>query len=415
MLRGLEIAKRGSANADAVTSAVHATALKARALASVLGEKRHYAAPPAGAPPPSANGTGPAKVLDARLLSFEFAQSVMLREVQVSLLNSFVADAQRGTSVCQQLLMGQGKTTVIGPALALLLATSERLVVMTMPSHLVGFSRQLLRERLAGVLSRPVYVLTCERASLVTQHMLDCLRATRERCGVVVCDASSLKSLLLKTVECLHLLDEAAFGSPPSAAAAAAAARASKLLRFKSLQKLLGLRRRKPLAATQDVQTAVQQVELCVAMLEVVHSGVLILDEVDSLLTPLKSELNWPLGERLPLDHTPARWELAWHLIDGLLHVETGRIAVDFADSSEVCVDKKFSARALLQQLDNTLRAPAFNTNNNQQARAPHLIVLDDGFYANQLRPLLARWAVLWLRSQQIRGLTDEQVCYTYQ
>mmetsp|Transcript_39763 Transcript_39763/g.98280 ORF Transcript_39763/g.98280 Transcript_39763/m.98280 type:complete len:3869 (-) Transcript_39763:305-11911(-) len=399
MLRGLEIAKRGSANADAVTSAVHATALKARALASVLGEKRHYAAPPAGAPPPSANGTGPAKVLDARLLSFEFAQSVMLREVQVSLLNSFVADAQRGTSVCQQLLMGQGKTTVIGPALALLLATSERLVVMTMPSHLVGFSRQLLRERLAGVLSRPVYVLTCERASLVTQHMLDCLRATRERCGVVVCDASSLKSLLLKTVECLHLLDEAAFGSPPSAAAAAAAARASKLLRFKSLQKLLGLRRRKPLAATQDVQTAVQQVELCVAMLEVVHSGVLILDEVDSLLTPLKSELNWPLGERLPLDHTPARWELAWHLIDGLLHVETGRIAVDFADSSE--------ARALLQQLDSTLRAGA---DQRVVQLRPHLIVLDDGFYANQLRPLLARWAVLWLRSQQIRGLTDEQV-----
>lgn len=83
--------------------------------------------------------------------------------------------------------MGEGKTTVIAPALALLLASPAQLVVMTMPSHLVGFSRGLLRERLAGVLARPAFVLHCERAAPLTAATLECLRATRERCGVVIC------------------------------------------------------------------------------------------------------------------------------------------------------------------------------------------------------------------------------------
>ena len=34
------------------------------------------------------------------------------------------------------------------------------------------------------------------------------------------------------------------------------------------------------------------------------QQGVLLLDEVDLILHPLKSELNWPLGRREPLDFT---------------------------------------------------------------------------------------------------------------
>ena len=55
--------------------------------------------------------------------------------------------------------------------------------------------------------------------------------------------------------------------------------------------------------------------------------GILILDEVDLILHPLKSELNWPLGRREPLDFTHSklgdglRWELPFFLMDALFYV----------------------------------------------------------------------------------------------
>ena len=43
--------------------------------------------------------------------------------------------------------------------------------------------------------------------------------------------------------------------------------------------------------------------------------GVALLDEVDLLLHPLKSELNFPIGEKEPLDGSPHRWNFAVHLL----------------------------------------------------------------------------------------------------
>eukprot|EP00434_Breviolum_minutum_P026827 symbB.v1.2.023711.t1/scaffold2191.1/size86259/3 len=48
----------------------------------------------------------------------------------------------------------------------------------------------------------------------------------------------------------------------------------------------------------------VEEVRVCGAILGLFHKGVMLLDEVDLLLDPLKSELNWPLGRRFPLDMT---------------------------------------------------------------------------------------------------------------
>ena len=51
------------------------------------------------------------------------------------------------------------------------------------------------------------------------------------------------------------------------------------------------------------------------------------LDEVDWILHPLKSELNWPLGVREPLDLSypvGLRWQLPWHLCDAILQFQRG-------------------------------------------------------------------------------------------
>ncbi|KAJ1470872.1 hypothetical protein T484DRAFT_1846151, partial [Baffinella frigidus] len=69
-------------------------------------------------------------LFDPRFLVFEFIHNIMLRDQQVQLVQEFmsaVADPARG-STCQQLIMGAGKTTVVCPLLALMLADGNRLV-----------------------------------------------------------------------------------------------------------------------------------------------------------------------------------------------------------------------------------------------------------------------------------------------
>ena len=58
---------------------------------------------------------------------------------------------------------------------------------------------------------------------------------------------------------------------------------------------------------------------------QIFRGGVLLLDEVDLILHPLKSELNWPLGLKTPLDLTRGgdvlhglRWQIPFVLIDAV-------------------------------------------------------------------------------------------------
>ena len=60
------------------------------------------------------------------------------------------------------------------------------------------------------------------------------------------------------------------------------------------------------------------------------------------LLHPLKSELNWPIGDKLPIDFTRSkkfgiglRWDAQWHLLDAIFYVSTKKMSVNFTDSRE--------------------------------------------------------------------------------
>ena len=55
--------------------------------------------------------------------------------------------------------------------------------------------------------------------------------------------------------------------------------------------------------------------------INIVQRSTLLLDEVDLILHPLKSELNWPMGRKDPLDFTRKgiRWDIAFFLIDGMM------------------------------------------------------------------------------------------------
>ena len=70
------------------------------------------------------------------------------------------------TSLCHQLIMGQGKTTVIAPLLALMIADGTSLVLSIVPPHLLPSARAVLREKLAAALQVRSPALTFPRPLL---------------------------------------------------------------------------------------------------------------------------------------------------------------------------------------------------------------------------------------------------------
>jgi hypothetical protein len=55
----------------------------------------------------------------------------------------------------------------------------------------------------------------------------------------------------------------------------------------------------------------------------------MLLDEVDLILHPLKSELNFPIGEKFDLDGAEEgeRWGLPIHLMDAIFYTQTSRVS----------------------------------------------------------------------------------------
>ena len=141
----------------------------------------------------------------------------------------------------------------------------------------------------------------------------------------------------------------------------------------------------------------------CEQIFAMFQRGALILDEVDLILHPLKSELNWPLGRRVPIDFSTApqplgngmRWRVPMHLMDALLACDErsgGRSIAQLHDSA-------ISGRILTALKDAVRDGLA----RKQLQLRPHLVLLDHDMYTATLQPLLARWAMVWI-SQLMPG-----------
>jgi hypothetical protein len=61
-------------------------------------------------------------------LLFEFVYDILLYQPQVALIRRLVEAVEAGRSLCHQMIMGAGNTTVLAPLLALMLADGHRLV-----------------------------------------------------------------------------------------------------------------------------------------------------------------------------------------------------------------------------------------------------------------------------------------------
>jgi len=297
---------------------------------------------------------------DPRFLVFEFTWNIMLRKSQVAMVRDFADNIRAGKSIVKQMIMGAGKTTVVAPLLTLMFGDGKSLVMEVVPPALLEFSRSIMRSTFSTVMYKRVFTFHFDRATIPHPSMLTKLRSAVAARGVVISTPTSVKSVMLKLLETQqHLMD-------------------------------LTLPRTRELEHERDV---------LVAMLREFQDGVLLMDEVDMILHPLKSELNFPIGAKHELDFDPLRWKLAMHVLDAVYYRATPVVPADFRDSKV--------AASLLEQISAAIGTGLLE---RHMQSSPHIVLLNADFYYSTVLPLMCDWVMLWIEAQHLTGITSAQM-----
>ncbi|KAF4705627.1 hypothetical protein FOZ62_029252, partial [Perkinsus olseni] len=332
---------------------------------------------------------------DPRLLTCEFLFGILLRQGQVELLNKFTKAVADDEPMVHQMIMGAGKTTVLLPLLGLLFRSRQQLVVCCVTASLLEFTREVLRGRYSSpAIAASVITLDFGRSDSCDGKFLRKVLTAQRRQAVVVTTPQTLKSVALKWAELRQrLVDDDILKANTSAG------RRGK--RF--FKKLIGRHsaddRLEPLSTAERSEIE-GEIDRCLKVLDVFQAGVILMDEVDLLLHPLKSELRWPLGEKRPLDMTEPmseespeesaglRWKLAWHIISVLLEdIDTLGLA-----NSKDALDVAGSIKETLRR----------GIEGEWLSDRPHLLLHDRGCYEQQLLPWLCKWTLIWLRFHSV-------------
>ena len=191
--------------------------------------------------------------------------------------------------------------------------------------------------------------------------MFRSLRGAVENRGIVVATPTSVKSIMLCYLENLNMRIETSKQTGTASA---------KQLRFQS-----------------------QRFD---KILRLFKDGVMLLDEVDLILHPLKSELNFPIGNKFDLDGAERgeRWGLPIHLVDAIFYAMDGKLHVFEHTAAAVGLLDRLRAKIMLGLDQRALQ------------RLPHVTLLNPLFYHAELKPVLAEWAFLWLEKNHLHGIS---------
>src|SRR5690606_24749638 len=130
---------------------------------------------------------------------------------QVEMIDSFVESIKKGDSRVQQMIMGAGKTTVVGPLLCLILADGETLVMQVMPTALLEQTRNILRRCFSVIIIKNIYTLefnrSVEDSVEIVAKLYAKLNSARLSRGIVCAAPECIKSLMLKFIEQLHSIE----------------------------------------------------------------------------------------------------------------------------------------------------------------------------------------------------------------
>ena len=276
--------------------------------------------------------------------------------------------------------MGEGKTTVISPLLALLLADGSQLLMQIVPAPLLAFSLGVLRSVFgSGALRKPVWTFAFDRRAQVTPELLEKAHTAVAERAVMVSTPAAVKAFMLKLLELLHLLDSGQYPRNHSGLS-------------HRVRRMLGLRALVINAGSVDKDALHMQAERAVLLQQVWRRAVAVIDEVDVVLHPLRSELNWPLGDKYALDFAPERWELPWHLLEAVLSLRPAPADAASASSASASAAPTpgvgGSAASKESEVLEKLRAAVRRGVELQLLqRVPHLVLLSEAYYQAERRP----------------------------
>jgi hypothetical protein len=281
-----------------------------------------------------------------------------------------------------------------------------------------------MRSRFSAVLQKQVYTFRYDRFKPPDEALLQKLLKARAAGGIVIANPTTLKSFALKFVETVNAIIETRQQIEERKRHGPEEGRSFSLLA------LIGRAKDKVGDDMGKLLIALQkQARLCTKILDVFRTGTLLLDEVDLILHPLKSELNWPMGPKDPLDFTTAtrrrgdkrtsgevglRWQVPFHLLD----------AVFFASSTERGGGvgsaggpndrrHKHKRRLLIESREAQSIVARIRSEVEEGARlkllqrSPHLVLASKTWYGSVLKPLLVDWSLLWLHNKKVVGIKD--------
>eukprot|EP00756_Hemistasia_phaeocysticola_P020667 Hpha_TRINITY_DN15730_c3_g3::TRINITY_DN15730_c3_g3_i3::g.38070::m.38070 len=330
-----------------INTCVVALAQKTGSVAQVLSAQRQYVDPST-------------KEFDQRFMLFEFTWNVLLRGMQVRIVGDFVRHVESGQpGYVKQMIMGAGKTTVVAPLLVMMLADGRRLIVQVVPGALLAFSCQVLQGTFSSMIPKQITQFQIDRVQPLGSALLQLFARTASNRGVIVTTPASVKTIFLRFIEGLERIED-------------------------------------PNRATPDVEVQ-HQTRRCQEVLQMWReSSVCMMDEVDLLLHPLKSELNFPVGRKTHLPLAPHRWNFVVHLIDAFFFFSEKRLSTAFREHPK--------AKDIMQELGDALNR---GLRNGKLQDSPHLVLIDHEFYHSSLTSVLSKWAQLWL-GQYVVGIDAE-------
>eukprot|EP00957_Ditylum_brightwellii_P117625 8971572-Ditylum_brightwellii.AAC.1 len=194
-------------------------------------------------------------------------------------------------------------------------------------------SRSVMREKFAAVVRKPVFTFNFDRGTRVTRDLYMKLCKARDSKAIMCATPTSVKSFMLKFIEMMRHLEHSKTGNKKKGGF------------FQGFNLSSLARRFRDRSVVTELHVNPEDVYYCTEILKLFRTGVLLLDEVDLILHPLKSELNWPIGQKEPIDYSRSerlgigiRWQIQWHLIDAIFYATEKKMSVNFGDSREALV-----------------------------------------------------------------------------
>lgn len=114
-------------------------------------------------------------------LLFEIEQNLTIRRIQIEISKRMINPPESGTKhSTMQLNMGEGKTAVIVPILASVLADGKQACQVTVLKSLFATNLKALRKYLGGLLNRRVYIFPCRRDMPINDYTDEILKIYEE-------------------------------------------------------------------------------------------------------------------------------------------------------------------------------------------------------------------------------------------